>query len=91
MFGFGHFYVGNNKLGIIKDIVYGILFVSTLIIFLRRIYQKNRFVFDSNIFIKMFKTLCILTCGCTFIIWQMIDSVMFCLGGYTDEKGVSLA
>ena len=89
-FGLGHFYVGNNKLGIIKAIVYTILFLFTLVICIRRIYQKNRFVIDSNIFIKMFKTLCVLSCGCTFIIWQMIDSVMFCLGGYTDGKGVKL-
>ena len=91
IFGIGHFYVGNNKLGTIKAIVYSILFLSTIIIFIRRFYQKQRFNFDSNIFVKMFKTLCVLACGCTFVIWQMIDSVMFCLGGYTDSKGVNLS
>ena len=90
IFGFGHFYVGNNKLGTTKAIIYAIFFLSTLIIICRRYYQKNRLVFDSNIFVKMFKTLCVLACGCTFIIWQMIDSVMFCLGGYTDKNGVNL-
>ena len=91
IFGFGHFYVGNSKLGTIKAIVYAILFLSTIIICCRNLNQKKRFVFDSNIFIKIFKTLCVLVCGCTFIIWQMVDSVMFCLGGYTDENGVQLS
>ena len=35
-FGFGHFYVGNKKLGIIKAIVYAILLILTAIIILRR-------------------------------------------------------
>ena len=90
IFGFGHFYIGNKKLGIIKDIVYAILFLFTFIIFFRRIYNKNRFIFNSNIIIKMFKTFCVLACGCTFIIWQMTDSVLFCLGIYTDGNGVRL-
>ena len=90
IFGFGHFYVGNNKLGVTKAIIYAIFFSSTIIIICRRYYQKKRFVFDSNIFVKMFKTICVLACGCIFIIWQMIDSVMFCLGGYTDKNGVNL-
>lgn len=90
-FGVGHFYIGNTKLGIIKAIVYSILLLSTIIICLRRFYQKNKFVFDSNIIVKMFKTFCVLICGCTFIIWQMIDSVLFSLGGYTDERGVKLS
>ena len=91
VFGFGHFYVGNTRLGVTKVIIYAILFLFTLIIFCRRYYQKNKFIFDTNIFVKMFKTLCVLACGCTFIIWQMVDSVMFCLGGYTDKNGVKLS
>ena len=90
-FGVGHFYVGNKKLGIIKLIVYSVFFLSMLFICFRRFYQKKRFIFDSNIIIKMFKTLWILASGCTVIIWQMVDSVMFCLGGYTDENGVKLS
>ena len=90
-FGLGHFYVGNKKLGIIKVIVYTILLVPTILIILRRLYQKQRFIFDRNIIIKMFKTLWVLICGCTIIIWQMIDSVLFCLGGYTDNNGVKLS
>ncbi len=90
-FGFGHFYVGNKKLGIIKAIVYAILLILTAIIILRRLYQKKRLIFDSNIILKMFKTFCVLICGCTFIVWQMIDSVLFCLGGYTDRNGVKLS
>ena len=90
-FGAGHFYVGNKNLGIAKAIIYSILFLSTLIICFRRIFQKNRFDFDSSIIVKICKTFCILACGCTFIIWQMVDSVMFSLGGYTDEKGVKLS
>ena len=91
IFGIGHFYVGNNKLGIIKAIVYTILFISSLIICLKRIYNKKRFIFNSNIVSKIFKTLCILVCGCTFIIWQITDSVLFCLGIYTDNKGIKLS
>ena len=91
LFGLGHFYVGNKKLGFIKVIVYTILLVPTILIILRRLYQKQRFIFDRNIIIKMFKTLWVLICGCTIIIWQMIDSVLFCLGGYTDNNGVKLS
>ena len=56
-----------------------------------KFYQKNRFTSDSNIIIKMCRSFCVLACGCTFIIWQMIDSVMFSLGGYSDENGVDLS
>ena len=90
IFGIGHFYVGNNQLGVIKVIVYVILLISSLIICLKRIYNKKRFIFNSNVIIKMFKTICILACGCTFIIWQMTDSVLFCLGIYTDHNGIKL-
>ena len=90
IFGVGHFYVGNIKLGIIKAIVYAILLSSSLIICLKKLYNKNRFIFNSNVIIKMFKTICILACGCTIIIWQMTDSVLFCLGIYTDHNGIQL-
>ena len=90
IFGIGHFYVGNIKLGIIKSIIYAILFISSLIICLKKIYNNKRFIFNSNVITKIFKTICILACGCTFIIWQMTDSVLFCLGIYTDDKGIKL-
>ena len=90
-FGAGHFYIGNKKLGIIKAITYAILFLITFFICFRRFYQKNRFSSDSNIIIKMCRSFCVLACGCTFIIWQMIDSVMFSLGGYSDNQGVKLS
>ena len=90
-FGAGHFYVGNKKMGIIKAITYSILLLFTFTICFRKFYQKNRFTSDSNIIIKMCRSFCVLACGCTFIIWQMIDSVMFSLGGYSDENGVDLS
>ena len=90
-FGAGHFYIGNKKLGIIKALTYAILFLLILSICLRKFYQKNRFSSDSNIIIKMCRSFCVLACMCTFIIWQMIDSVMFSLGGYSDDKGVNLS
>ena len=90
-FGIGHFYVGNKKIGITKAIIYGILLIFSLIICCRRFFRKNRYVSDSSIITRIFKIFCILACGCTFIIWQMIDSVMFNIGGYTDDKGVKLS
>jgi len=90
-FGAGHFYVGNKRIGIIKAIVYSILLLITFMICFRKFYQKKRFSSDSNIIIKMCRSFCVLACGCTFIIWQMIDAVMFSLGGYSDENGVDLS
>ena len=90
-FGAGHFYVGNKRIGIIKAIVYSILLLITFMICFRKFYQKKRFSSDSNIIIKMCRSFCVLACGFTFIIWQMIDAVMFSLGGYSDENGVDLS
>ena len=90
-FGAGHFYVGNTRIGIIKAVAYSILLLITFTICFRKFYQKNRFASGSNIIIKMCRSFCVLACGCTCIIWQMIDSVMFSLGGYTDENGVALS
>ena len=91
IFGIGHFYVGNKKLGMIKAIVYGILFLFSLAICCGRFCRKNKYVSDSSIITKILKIFCILACGCTFVIWQMIDSVMFNIRGYTDERGVELS
>lgn len=88
-FGVGHFYVGNIYFGIVKCVLYCILFISIIIICIRRFRFKGQDI-DNSFLLKLFRTVCFLLCGCTYVAWQMIDSVLFSLGGYNDANGMPL-
>ena len=88
-FGAGHFYVGNYWLGGVKLVIYLILFISTIIICTNRLRFKREEV-ENSFLLRIFRTVCFLLCGCTYVGWQMIDSVLFSLGGYTDSNKMEL-
>ena len=90
LFGAGHFYVGNKTIGITKAIIYFILLVTFFIISFRVCFRKDKFQPGGNFYMRIIRSACLLICGCTFIIWQMVDAVMFCYGGHTDSNGVDL-
>jgi hypothetical protein len=87
-FGFGHFYVGNNLIGIIKASVYLVLSVSCCLV----LYRVFRLQDQGKSFIFKFTcTICLLLCSCTYIGWQIIDSILFSIGGYTDKNQAPLS
>ena len=86
-FGAGHYYVGNNTLFIIKVVVYTFIFLSVFIVLVISCIKKDRFNFS----LSFIRSGCILISGCTYIGWQIVDGVLFMLGGYTDSNGVSLS
>lgn len=88
-FGAGHFYVGNYVMGGIKMGIYLVLFISTIIICTNRLRFKREEV-ENSFLLRIFRTVCFLLCGCTYVGWQMIDSVLFSLGGYTDSNNMEL-
>ena len=85
-FGAGHYYVGKFKLFIIKLVIYILLILTNVIIVLMGWFKKDKFNFNLN----FIRSACLLLCGCTFIGWQIIDAVLFMLGGYNDVNGVEL-
>ena len=88
-FGAGHFYVGDN-VSYIKALIYFILFVVFIITIFRVCFRKDKFQTGGNFYLRILRSACLIICGCTFIIWQMVDSVMFSLRGYKDKNGVEL-
>ena len=88
-FGFGHFYVGNVFIGMIKALVYSILTISCGLI-LWRIFRSTGNQGKSLIF-KFTCTICLLLCSCAYIGWQIIDSILFSIGGYVDKNGAPLS
>ena len=76
-------------MGGIKFGIYLVLFVSTIIICTNRLRFKREEV-ENSFLLRIFRTVCFLLCGCTYVGWQMIDSVLFSLGGYTDSNNMEL-
>lgn len=85
-FGAGHYYVGKTSLFATKLIIYVVLIITTLIVVLTSCLKRDKYNFNLN----FIRSVCILLCGCVFVGWQIIDAVLFMLGGYNDSNGVEL-
>ena len=85
-FGAGHYYVGKKTLFISKLLIYIVLTITTLIVVLTSCLKRDKYNFNLN----FIRSVCILLCGCVFVGWQIIDAVLFMLGGYNDGNGVEL-
>lgn len=86
-FGFGHFYVGNIFFGFIKALIYIILTVSCFSIIWRVLRSQDQ---TKSFIFKFTCTICLLLCSCTYIGWQIIDTILFSIGGYQDSNGAPL-
>jgi hypothetical protein len=87
-FGTGHFYLGNNFLGMLKALIYGVFCCSSCLILIKLFKSTEN---DGRSFIfKVTCTVCLLLCSCTYIGWQIVDSILFTIGGYSDSNGAPL-
>lgn len=87
-FGAGHFYIGNIFIGSLKAVVYSIFYLSGSIILVKIIKQNEN---EGRPFLLKFtSSICLMLCSCTYIIWQIVDSILFSIGGYTDGNGANL-
>ncbi len=82
-FGIGHKYVGNDSLFIKKLITYVVLLVSVSFFIVYCCFHKKENV-------KYFRNLLILIGGFIYIIWQIVDAVLFLSNAYTDNNKVDL-
>ena len=90
-FGAGHFYYGSTTYGIIKLCFY-LLFLSIVLFLLIKAFidKRNKNKKENTHVFRIFRIVSFVLIGFTYICWQMIDSVMIVLGGYTDSNGFEL-
>lgn len=86
-FGIGHFYVGNLLSGIVKLLSYVIIIGSAIVIV---IIERRRKELIVSFHFHTMKIAVFLLLGFIYVGWQMVDCVLFTLGGYTDGNGVDL-
>ena len=89
-FGVGHMYIGDYLLGVLKMIIYLVLFSSTIFICFYRCKHNDKYEIETSFIYRLMRMICFLLCGCVYVAWQMIDSILFSLGGYVDKNGVAL-
>jgi hypothetical protein len=87
-FGIGHFYVGNYLMGSIKAVIYFIFGVSALITLIGMITNKKRN--ERPFLLKVFSNVCMLSCCCIYIVWQIVDLILFNLSIHKDGNGANL-
>ena len=86
-FGIGHFYRGNTLLATIKLVIYIIFLIMTILICIHKSKYKQKTL---PLLIKFLRTSFFILCGCTCLTWQLVDSILFGFGIYTDNNGISL-
>jgi hypothetical protein len=87
-FGVGHFYIGNYFIGCIKACVYLIFCLSSgFFLYYSKIVNDRT---GKSFMFKVTRTICFLLCSCTYIGWQIVDCILFSIGGLSDGNGASL-
>ena len=90
-FGAGHFYYGGTTYGVVKCTIYVIFLGIILFVVLKTFIDKRKKEREetSNLF-RIFRIISLILISFTYICWQMIDSILILLGGYTDKNGKPL-
>lgn len=90
-FGAGHFYYGATTYGTVKCTLYAIFLAIILFVILKTCIDKKKKEREdtSNLF-RIFRIISLILISFTYICWQMIDSILILLGGYTDKNGKEL-
>lgn len=88
-FGAGHFYIGNITLAVLKCVSFIMFCCTCLTIGLCFCYKTNRHNEEPTSKHKLLNVI-FLFCIYTYMIWQIIDSVLFGINFYTDYENVEL-
>lgn len=87
-FGAGHFYTGNFNSGLFKLVVYVVMLLLSIIILC---YDKKNKRLLISFHFHTLKVAILLSTACVYVGWQIIDSVLFCSGGYKDGNNIELS
>ena len=88
-FGSGHFYIGNMTRGIIKLSIYSFFIILVIVILIKSWLDKKNHNIANNAF-RIFRIVTLISFSFLYVAWQMVDSVMFIMGGYRDKNGIEL-
>lgn len=89
-FGAGHFYIGRIQLGIIKLTIMIFLLMSNFVIVICLCYKEDKGVIEDIDLKYKILNLYNITSIFIWIIWQLIDIIMFSLNKYKDSNEVEL-
>lgn len=89
-FGAGHIYAMNYNIGIIKLVIYSVLFVLLFSTICYRYIKNDKIEYENYIILKFASILSMMLCFCTYTVWQCIDILLIGTNYYVDGNGAPL-
>ena len=86
-FGFGHLYAGRHTNCSIKMAVMTILAITSIFI-IRKLYKDRKK--DKHVIFNVLSIVTLFVCIATYLVWQILDSILFIFDIFTDGSNQKL-